>query len=361
MKLHQKGELQLLREIKERFNPTFDKEYSGIIVGIGDDAAVFKCPDEKILVTTDLMTEGIHFDLDYTSSFQLGFKLVSVNVSDIYAMGGIPKYIFLNIAMKKDISEEFFWDFFKGISTANNIYGMNLLGGDISSALNDMMVSATVVGMAARIIKRSGAKVGDKIYLTNTIGDSACGLEILKRLTPQSRDIIRDNDFGFLDKTRELKGPLILNVNSKKLHLDFYISEPLIKRHLMPTVRYPMEFINNATAMIDVSDGLFIDLNRLCEESNTGARIYLDKIPISENLRIACEMLQLNPYNLASSGGEDYELLFTSSVDYENIISSNDKISISCIGEIIAEKRVFITPDGKEIELKSDGYQHFRY
>lgn len=359
MKLHQKGELQLLKEIKERFNPSLEQKDSGIIVGIGDDAAVFKCPNEKILVTTDLMTEGIHFDLSYTSSFQLGFKLVSVNVSDIYAMGGMPRYIFLNIAMKKDVSEQFFWDFFNGISTANSIYGTKLLGGDISSTSNDMMVSATVIGIAERIIKRSGAKVGDKIYLTNTTGDSACGLEILKRLTPQNRDIIKDYDFGLLEKTETLKEPLLLDVNSKILSLDFYISEPLIKRHLMPIARYPKKFINNATAMIDVSDGLFIDLNRLCDESNTGAQIYLDKIPISKNLKSACELLELNPYNLALSGGEDYELLFTSSVNYENIISSNDNIGLSCIGEITTEKRVLIMPDGKETEIKSEGYQHF--
>lgn len=369
MKLYQKGELKLLREIKERFNPASKQKDSGIIVGIGDDAAVFACPEEKILVTTDMMTEGIHFDLDYTSAFQIGFKLVSVNVSDIYAMGGNPRYIFLNVAMRKDASEKFFWDFFNGISTANTIYGLKLLGGDISSAVNDMTFSATVIGTGEKIITRTGAKAGDRIYLINTMGDAACGLEILTRLTTEGKKIIRGYDFGVTRKRKKHHKELTLNINSKLVTLDFHTAVPLIKRHLMPLVECPCELIDSATSMIDVSDGLFIDLNRLCDESKTGARIYLDRMPISHNLKDVCEILDLNPYSLAASGGEDYELLFTAPADFKFTTGGKSKSSfctvgsnpmrITCIGEIIPKKRVLITFDGTELPLKAEGYQHF--
>ncbi len=371
MKLHQKGELQLLKEIKERFNPALKQKGSGVILGIGDDAAVFACPGEKILVTTDMMTEGIHFNLNYTSAFQIGFKLVSVNVSDIYAMGGKPRYIFLNIAMKREASEEFFWDFFNGISTANSIYGVKLLGGDISSAINDMSVSATLIGAAEKIVTRAGAKVGDKIYLTNTTGDSACGLEILRRLLPEGKNMIREYDFGLVNKVIEDKKPLTLNINSKHLNLDFNTASSLIKRHLMPLVKYPREFIDNATAMIDVSDGLFIDLLRICDDSNVGAKVYFNKIPVSYQMKIASSIMGLDSHSLATSGGEDYELLFTApdvkclinkGSEHRNSLNNSlnsEPAAITCIGEIIPKERVVIALDGTELPLKAEGYQHF--
>ncbi len=368
MRLHQKGELSILRDLKEKFNPLLKRKDSGIIVGIGDDAAVFTCPNEKILVTTDMMNEGVHFDLSYTSASQLGFKLVSVNVSDIYAMGGKPKFIFLNIALRGDVSDEFFWDFFDGISIANNIYGLKLLGGDISSTINDMSVSATVVGVGQKIIKRSGARIGDKIYLTNSTGDSACGLEILKKLSSRGRNIIKSYGFGIINKEkRQQKWLTLNNTNSKNIKLDFNNAEPLIKRHLMPVVRYSEEINEIGTSMIDVSDGLFIDLLRVCDESGVGARLYLDRIPISKNLKYACKLLNLNPYKLATSGGEDYELLFTAPdgiYPFKDVVStpansSSKQLSITCIGEIIPNARVVIALDGTELPLRAEGYQHF--
>lgn len=367
MKLHQKGELQLLKEIRKRFNPAPEQKDSGIIIGIGDDAAVFTCPEEKILVTTDMMTEGVHFDLAYTSASQLGFKLVSVNVSDIYAMGGTPRFIFLNIALQRDASEEFFRDFFNGVSTANNIYGLKLLGGDISSAINDMTVSATVIGAAEKIVTRAGAKVGDRIYLTSTTGDSACGLEILKRLTPEEKSAIKKHDFGLIGNGKEQQKELTLNINSKNITLGFHTAEPLIKRHLMPVVKYPGHFADYATSMIDVSDGLFIDLIRICDESNVGAKVYLNKIPVSHQMKIASSIMGLDCHSLATSGGEDYELLFTAPAgkclinkDSERPDSLNSEpAAITCIGEIIPKERVVIALDGTELPLKAKGYQHF--
>lgn len=361
MKLHQIGELKLLQEVRKRFSSTD----SSIMVGIGDDAAVI-APQEKILVTTDMMNEGIHFDLSFASPFHLGFKLVSVNVSDIFAMGGKPKYLFLNIAMKKDADEEIFWKMYEGISSAMDIYGLNLAGGDLCAAENDMVLSATIIGTGDKIVTRRGASVGDKIYVTGTVGDSACGLALLQRLTEESRMRVRSLEFGVSNSQP-------LNLSTSQV-IDWNIAEPLIKRHLMPVARDSSNFVNYATSMIDISDGLFLDLCRVCDESNVGARVYLDRIPVSKETTKAAEIMGLDPLHLATSGGEDYELLFTAPPDVvishqslviskENnseLITHNSKLlNLTCIGEIIEKDRIVIDKTGKESALKTEGYQHF--
>lgn len=324
MKLQKIGELKLLKEVRKRFKT----EDSGILLGIGDDAAVLAPSEEKLLVTTDMMNEGVHFDLSFTSPFQLGFKLVSVNVSDITAMGGRPKYLFLNIALKNDADEEMFWDMYEGISKAMDMYGVKLAGGDLCSAKNDMVLSATVIGTAEKFIARSGAKAGDKIYVTGVLGNSACGLEILKKLTP------------------ELKG----KIGSS--------GEPLIERHLTPVARDSSEIAKHATSMIDISDGLFIDLCRICDESNVGAKVYLDKIPVSDEMKNAAEIMGLDPVRLAVSGGEDYELLFTAPKEL-GVGSLDLGVNITCIGEITEKDRIAVDKTGKEFPMKAEGYQHF--
>jgi thiamin-phosphate kinase len=178
MKLSQIGELTLLDQIRKRFK----KKSDNIIVGIGDDAAVLKPTDKNLLVTTDMMVEGVHFDLSFTTPYQLGFKLISVNVSDIYAMGGKPLYLLLNIAVKKDTEKKFIDKLFDGIKDAMNLYDTILIGGDLSATKSGMALSATVIGCLKKHILRSGANVGDRIYVTGYLGDSACGLELMKRI-----------------------------------------------------------------------------------------------------------------------------------------------------------------------------------
>jgi len=365
MKLHQIGELKLLQEVRKRFSSTD----SSIMVGIGDDAAVI-APQEKILVTTDMMNEGIHFDLSFTSPFHLGFKLVSVNVSDIFAMGGKPKYLFLNIAMKKDADEQIFWKMYEGISGAMDIYGLNLAGGDLCAAENDMVLSATIIGTGDKIVTRRGASVGDKIYVTVTVGGSACGLEILKRLTAGARDSVKS--LGSEVWSKEILTSQPLNLSTSQV-IDWNIAEPLIKRHLMPVARDSSNFVNYATSMIDISDGLFLDLCRVCDESNVGARVYLDRIPVSEETTKAAEIMGLDPLHLATSGGEDYELLFTAPPtspipsllkDIPPLYPPLSKggtggVKITCIGEIIEKDRVVIDKTGREFPMKAEGYRHF--
>jgi thiamine-monophosphate kinase len=292
------------------------------------------------------------------------------------AMGGRPRFLFLSISMKKDTDEEAFWKLYEGIAYAMDVYGLKLLGGDLCSAKNDMALSATVIGIGSKIITRGGASAGDKIYVTGNIGDSACGLEILKRLTQESKNRIKSYELEVMSKDKKKREgkDLFLTLNSELLTLNLSTAEPLLKRHLMPVARDSSEIAGYASSMIDISDGLFIDLCRICDESNVGAKIYLDRLPISHEMRLAADIMGLDPIHLATSGGEDYELLFTAPPEVtvstkQYAVSSEKKVptaysllptpGITCIGEIIEKDRVVIDKTGRELPMKAEGYQHF--
>lgn len=345
MQLRQVGELTLLRELQKRFNLSSPGE-RGVVVGIGDDAAVIAPGRENLIVTTDMMHEGVHFDLALCSAFQLGFKLVSVNVSDVRAMGGAPRHLFLNIALKGDADETFFWDLYDGIAEAMALYDVALLGGDLSAARHDTVLSAMLIGEGPRPILRSGASPGERIYVTAPTGDSACGLALLKKLSADSRAAVRA-----WRPPRQRLPDLELVVGSRPVTIEGPTAEPLIRRHLMPVARDPQPFLGAATAMLDVSDGLFIDLSRLLDASGVGARISLDRIPLSEELKQAAGLLGLDPLRLATAGGEDYELLFTAPADRS--------VDAVCIGEITAQERTIIDGQGRESAFAPGGYEHF--
>jgi thiamine-monophosphate kinase len=306
-----------------------------------------------------MMNEGVHFDLGYTSPFHLGFKLVSVNVSDIMAMGGVPKHIFLNLAFTSGADEEFFNRIYDGIEAALKLYGVQLLGGDLCSSRNDTVVSATVLGEGENIVTRAGAAAGQKIYITSSTGDSGCGFEILKRLSMESRQLIKRLNADRADAGTYCRTPLQMDVNGNEFSIEWQIAEPLVRRHLMPVARDTRDIARYASAMLDVSDGLFIDLSRICDESGTGAVVYLDKIPISDELKKASELIGKDPLKLAVSGGEDYEILFTSSDFPLQDYNSSHEVKITCIGEITAEERSVIDGSGNKATLKAEGYQHF--
>ncbi|MBU4321228.1 MAG: thiamine-phosphate kinase [Nitrospinae bacterium] len=378
MKLSEIGELSLLKTIRRRFTV----KSKDVIVGIGDDTAVIKPSGNNLLATTDMMVEGIHFDLNLITPYQLGFKLVSVNVSDIYAMGGRPLYLLLDIALNKNTEQSFLNSFFDGIRCAMKLYGVSLIGGDISSSRKDIVIAATLIGDAKKHIRRSGAKPGDRIYVTGNLGDSACGLALLKRirkhvhiektgekmqdarcnppLSPLSKGGIKGgyHESCIMNRASEL---LTLTSKLSTMGLTWNVVNPLLKRHLMPEARNPKNFTRYATSMIDLSDGLFIDLSRLCDESRVGAKIFMERIPVSSRMRTASSLLGLDAMKLACSGGEDYELLFTASPKIKfKIQNSKFKIfKITCIGEITKRDRILVNAKGKEIPLKAIGYQHF--
>jgi thiamine-monophosphate kinase len=321
MKLSDAGELSLLEIIRKKFR----KKPRGLILGIGDDCAVVRPEDRNMLLTTDMMVEGVHFDLGWTTPYQLGFKLVSVNVSDIYAMGGTPSLLLLNFAAPKDTDMDFFRGFFEGVRAALKRYNAALAGGDISSS-DKITVSATVTGYADKVVFRSGARVGDLIYVSGTLGDSACGLRIMERET----------------KKKGAKGGL---AGRSAAALG------LINKHLMPKAVRPDRFVNHANAMIDISDGLFIDLSRICRESGVGATIYADRIPLSSGLVNMSAYLETDPLEFALGGGEDYELLFTA--------SPGEKIRACCIGEITRSSMKLVDSAGRSKKVRVKGYEHF--
>jgi thiamine-monophosphate kinase len=339
-KLSQIGELNLLDKIRKGF----PQKATNVAVGIGDDAAVIKPPRKYLLATTDMMVEGVHFDLRFITPFQLGFKLISVNISDIFAMGGKPGYCLLNVAVSRNMRAGFIDKLFDGVRAAMTLYRTVLVGGDLSAA-DKVCLSATLIGYAGTYITRSGAKVGDRIYVTGTLGDSACGLEVLKRV---KKNIPLRKTAGGARKAKS-EGAILSKL--ARLGLKYETVKPLLRRHLMPEAREPARFLNSATSMIDVSDGLLIDLSRLCDESKVGARIYAQNVPLSPELKSVASRLGISALELALSGGEDYELLFTA--------PPGRRINAAYIGDITGSGRVIADGKGKEKPFGAKGYQHF--
>jgi thiamine-monophosphate kinase len=231
-----------------------------------------------------------------------------------------------------------------------------------------MTLSATIIGYTKGYIKRSGAKIGDRIYVTGNLGDSACGLHLLKKIKRpiplESGTVIKQSAFSSKRSNPPLppftkggRGGItnlkLRTITSRlsKLGLSWSDVEPLLRRHLMPVARDPRKFVRNATSMIDISDGLLIDLSRLCDESKIGARIYAKNIPLSSELKKVASHLGVSPVKLALSGGEDYELLFTT--------PAKKKIKAIYIGDIVESKKVIIDISGKKKTFSAEGYQHF--
>ncbi|MBA4371228.1 MAG: thiamine-phosphate kinase [Thermodesulfovibrio sp.] len=333
MKLAEAGELHLVDRLRKRFSGKLtDRRGVELVLGIGDDAAAIQ-PNQTnsphLLLTTDMMVEGVHFDLRWTTLFQLGYKLVSVNVSDICAMGGRPEYLLLNFSCPGSLDLKQYDLFFDGIEAALKKYSIQLIGGDISSS-DKIVLSATAVGTASKILRRAGASPGEFIHVTGCLGDAAAGLAIMKNLRKQI---------------------LIETGAVPNLQLPWNIIEPVIRRHLMPDAVNPDIFIRQATAMMDISDGLLIDLERLCKESKVGARIQVDRLPLSQGLIGASRLLKMSPVDLALNGGEDYELLFTA--------SEPQVVGATCIGEVTRSGLKVIGPDGKQMKQTPKGYEHF--
>ena len=397
-----KDELELVKEIRRRFSLP-----ENIGIGIGDDSAVlnFKKP---ALLTTDLMIENVHFDLSYTSFYHLGFKIVSVNVSDIYAMGGDFKAFLFSAGFPETLSEKDFKELFDGIDDALKHYGGFLAGGDLSKS-EKIVLSGIAIGETEKPILRKGAKPNDLIYITSYLGLSSAGFYFLRNLSEESKKIVKSiKNFDLLDDFSEYflsfipykKGdPSATSQGDRKRdhsepflsHFEPFIShsEPFIghselfighserseeshlkelnatkiqlneikdilKRHLMPLARNPEKFRHIAKAMMDISDGLLIDLHRLCEENNVGAEIYIDKIPKHLAVIKVAENLSIDPMKLLLSGGEDYELLVIS--DRQDA----EKFGLIPVGKIIKEKGLYlIDPSKGKIILKPEGWQHF--
>lgn len=315
-----KGEFGFVDFIKERF-PSPDG-----VCGIGDDCAVIPSPPGELLFSTDLLMEGVHFLREESSPEDIGWKSAAVNISDIAAMGGIPMATFLSIALPKDALGEWAERFMEGYSQISRLYDIPLLGGDTTSSLRDIAVNVGILGRCPTGIRamRSSAKVGEFIYVTGPLGDSAGGLQAILNAMERSDDV-----------------------------------SVLIGKHKrpVPRVREGQILINSGkvSAMMDISDGIASDLRHILKASSVGAQVHLDRIPLSENLRRVCSRHGMDPYRLATGGGEDYELLFTASDGIEDHLD----FPVYQIGEIVSGDSLIWMADGRAVDFEIEGYNHF--
>lgn len=328
MNLARKGELALVEQIRARFS----SRLPGGGTGIGDDAAVIPLPRggrRKLLASVDAMVEGVHFDLSFITPEQLGYKLVVVNVSDIYAMGGRPTHLLLSLALPSSTKFRFIDSFFDGIELGLREHKASLAGGDLSSSPSGISLSATVMGHAENPVMRKGACVGDGVFVSGTLGDSALGLSLLKRI-----------------------GRPVDTKKGRQRPLPWRVMGPLIGRHLMPAVRpLTATALKHVSAMMDLSDGLLLDLWRLIEANGLGAIIHEDAIPVSREARDAAAYLGADPLESALGGGEDYRLLFTSPC--ERVRSAHR------IGTITPGGLGMKMLNGRTRRLRPVGYGHF--
>ena len=331
--LQEIGEFGLIHRIRKGITSSDP----ALVQGIGDDVAVVEVGQmgtKALLVTTDILIEDIHFDLSWTDPSQLGRKALAVNLSDIASMGGTPKYFLISIGLPKNLPLSFVSSFYRGLKKEAKRFRVELIGGDTSLS-QKIVINICLLGEGRKkdLLFRRGARVGDDLFVSGTLGDAALGLRILQ-------------------KKGKAKG-----------------AEGLIKKHLSPRPRLELgQAIAKhhwATAMIDVSDGLLIDTSHLIQESGVGVRIWEDQIPLSRFYRKWVLSFSKDPFQFALSGGEDYELLFTAPPELRERISSlarSLRIPITRIGEIlpINEGLHIIKKDGKDYFPSRLGFEHFR-
>jgi len=331
VRLKKVGEFPLIDIISKQANTS----HPSVIKGIGDDAAVVSGNSNRcLLVTTDILREDIHFKKSFTTPYLLGKKCLSVNLSDIAAMGGTPFCYFVSISVPPEISLNFIKELYRGMHQRAKEFNAVLLGGDTVSSFKDIVISITLLGKTKKtsVVYRNRAKKGDLIYVTGYPGESALGLLMLKK-----------------DK------------NSFKRH-------SAVKKHLDPCPRIELGKAladkKLANSMIDVSDGLLADLGHIIRQSKKGAQISLSQIPLSNSYKKECLKFSKNIYKPVLFGGEDYELLFTSAVPNKIKIKHLSKklgVPITCIGEITESSKNIIVLDSsnKKMKIKNSGYRHF--
>ena len=310
--------------------------------GVGDDAAVMDYKEKQVLVTTDLLLEGIHFDLRYVPLKHLGYKAAVVNFSDIYAMNGTPRQITVSLGLSSRFTVEHMEALYSGIRLACQLYGVDLVGGDTSASATGLVISITCLGDADKedIVYRDGAKPTDLICVSGDLGAAYMGLQLLERENSVAAGAGKD------------------------FQPDFSGKEYILERQLKPEARRDVvEALKKAgikpTSMMDVSDGLSSELLHICKASHTGCRVYEDKIPIDYQTAVMAEELNMNLVTAALNGGEDYELLFTVPLSAHDAVSKLEGIRV--IGYITEPDKgcALITRDGQEFPLRAQGWNAF--
>lgn len=331
------GEFGLIEHITKNI----EHQNASTILGVGDDAAVIDHFGKQTVVTTDLLIEGVHFDLMYTPLKHLGYKSVVVNLSDLYAMNATPTQIVMSLAISNRFSVEALEEFYEGVYFACEEYGVDLVGGDTTSSQKGFVISVTALGEVApdQFVKRSTAKVNDLICVTGFLGGAYMGLLLLereKKIFLETKGVQPD-----LEDRDYIVGRL-LKPKARKDIIDFFEKEKIVP-----------------TAMMDISDGLSSEVLHICKQSNVGAVIYEDKLPIHPDTKEFAYKLEIDPTACALSGGEDYELLFTiSQADYDKI---KDALGIHVVGYVAEEKEgaTILTKGGNKHQLTAQGWNAF--
>lgn len=332
------GEFALIDQLTNQF----ENRNPNTLLGIGDDAAVIALSEtESLLLSTDSLVEGVHFNLMYMPLKHLGYKAVAVNVSDICAMNGIPEQITVSIAVSSKFSLEALEELYEGIKLACEHYKIDLIGGDTTSSRAGLMINIAVVGRAQKdkIAYRSGAKEYDLLVVTGDLGAAYMGLQLLER----EKEVFQANP----DIQPDLDGH------------DYIIERQLKPEARVDIIQYLKELEVVPTSMIDISDGLASEILHICKASKVGCYLYDEKIPIDAKTSMTAIDFNLDPSTCALNGGEDYELLFT--VKQEDFEKVNSNPNMTIIGHITDEKDgiYFIDKSGSAITLKAQGWKHF--
>lgn len=337
--ISQLGEFGLI----DRLTEGISLQNRSTVKGVGDDAAILDYEDRQVLVTTDMLMEGVHFDLTYMPLKHLGYKSAMVNISDIYAMNGKPRQMTVSIALSKRFTVEDMEDFYSGLQLACQRHGVDIVGGDTTSSLTGLAISITCIGECekGKAVLRSGAGQNDLICVSGNLGAAYMGLQLLEREKAVFNSTEHDNGQPFSP--------------------DFAGREYLLERQLKPEARGDIiRELQKAgiqpTSMMDISDGLSSELIHLCKQSNTGCSVYQERIPIDYQTAVMAEELNMDVYTCALNGGEDYELLFTVPLtDHDRILQLKD---VKLIGHMTKPElgRNLILKSGQEIELKAQGW-----
>lgn len=344
------GEFGLINHLTKDIKPT----NASTLRGVGDDCAVLHYPESEVLVTTDMLMEGVHFDLTYIDLQHLGYKSAMVNISDIFAMNGTPRQLTVSIALSKRFKVEDMEQFYSGLRMACDKWGVDIVGGDTTSSYTGLAISITCIGEAKKddIVYRDGAHDTDLVCVSGDLGAAYMGLQLLERektvYYQQVDEARKKNDTRALEEL-------------KNFQPDFAGKEYLLQRQLQTEARGDIiarlhELNIRPTAMIDISDGLSSELMHICKQSHCGCRIYEKNIPIDYQTAVMAEELNMNVTTCALNGGEDYELLFTVPIgDHEKIEQME---GVKLIGHITREQlgMMLVTRDNNEFELKAQGW-----
>ena len=350
MEISELGEFGLIDRLTKDIQP----RNASTLNGVGDDCAVLRYPNSNVLITTDMLMEGVHFDLTYIDLKHLGYKSAMVNISDIFAMNGTPRQMVVSIALSRRFKVEDMEEFYAGLRLACDKWGVDIVGGDTTSSLTGLAISITCIGEAAEgdIVYRKGAHDTDLICVSGDLGAAYMGLQLLEReKRVYYQQVEEARKAGNQNALRQLSD----------FQPDFAGKEYIIQRQIMPEargdiIRQLREAHIRPTSMMDISDGLSSELLHICQNSGCGCRVFEKNIPIDYQTAVMAEELNMNVTTCALNGGEDYELLFTVSIgDYERVEQMEGVRLIGHITDASLGSKL-VTRDGSELDLVAQGW-----